>query len=525
MISRVLFSFLVLFPLGLVGQIDGDNIFSVDQVIAIDLAFPQADFWSLLEANYESDENEYIAAHLTLTDVSGTHVRDSVGVRLKGNSSYMHPGDKKSFKIDFNKFISGQNYDGLKKLNFSNGFKDPTCMREKLFFDVCREVGVPAPRASFAEVTFNGEPWGFYTVVEQIDDQFLDWNIQEDSGNLFKAGDNFGGGPGGGPVGGGGGTEADLVHYGSDQAVYEERYELKSNEDVNDWSDLISFLDFVNNTTADAFAAGIDYRMDVDGFLRSAALDILFSNLDTYTGSARNYYIYHNMDTDMWQWIKWDGNEAFGSYANGAGNMETLAIDYSDSPRPLLENMLGHPDLHARYIEHVCDLVDHVFNETHMHAQIDATAELIAPFVYADSHKMYSNADFDANLSSDLAGGGPGGGGPGGGTTYGLKSFVTNRASYVLTQLECPTSDVVGLAASGLSVYPNPTKDRIHVQLDRASGGDVRLTNLVGQVLRAERIASAGVVQFELGDLPAGTYVVEVLETGLPALRTHVVVL
>jgi len=63
------------------------------------------------------------------------------------------------------------------------------------------------------------------------------------------------------------------------------------------------------------------------------------------------------------------------------------------------------------------------------------------------------------------------------------------------------------------------------VELGRASGGDVRLTNLVGQVLRAERIASAGVVQFELGDLPAGTYVVEVIEAGKPALRTHVVVL
>ena len=112
-------------------------------------------------------------------------------------------------------------------------------------------------------MTFNGEPWGFYTIVEQIDDQFLDWSIQEDSGNLFKAGDNFGGG---GPGGGGGGSEADLVHYGNDQLVYEDRYELKSNEDANDWSDLMSFLDFVNNTTADAFAAGIDFRMDVDGF-------------------------------------------------------------------------------------------------------------------------------------------------------------------------------------------------------------------------------------------------------------------
>ena len=144
-------------------QIDGDNIFSVDQIISIDLAFPQDDFWGDLQTHYAADENEYIPAMLTLTDVSGTHVMDSVGVRLKGNSSYSHPGLKKSFKIDFNKYISGQNYDGLKKLNFSNGFKDPTCMREKLFFDACREAGVLAPRASFANVTFNGEAWGFYT--------------------------------------------------------------------------------------------------------------------------------------------------------------------------------------------------------------------------------------------------------------------------------------------------------------------------------------------------------------------------
>ena len=28
-------------------QIDGDNIFSVDQIISIDLAFPQDDFWGI----------------------------------------------------------------------------------------------------------------------------------------------------------------------------------------------------------------------------------------------------------------------------------------------------------------------------------------------------------------------------------------------------------------------------------------------------------------------------------------------
>ena len=80
-------------------QIDGDNIFSVDQIISIDLAFPQDDFWGDLQTHYAADENEYIPAMLTLTDVSGTHVMDSVGVRLKGNSSYSHPGVKSRSRL------------------------------------------------------------------------------------------------------------------------------------------------------------------------------------------------------------------------------------------------------------------------------------------------------------------------------------------------------------------------------------------------------------------------------------------
>ena len=482
-------------------QIDGDNIFSVDQVISIDLAFPQDDFWGDLQTNYAADENEYIPAILTLTDVSGTYVMDSVGVRLKGNSSYSHPGLKKSFKIDFNKYISGQNYDGLKKLNFSNGFKDPTCMREKLFFDACQEAGVPAPRASFANVTFNGEAWGFYTVVEQIDDQFLDWAIEEDSGNLFKAGDNFGGG---GPGGGGGGnnTAADLVDYGTDPSAYADRYELKTNEDINDWSGLISFIDFINNTDLDGFAEGIDFRMDVDGFLRSAALDMLFSNLDSYTGSARNYYIYHNQDSNLWEWIKWDGNEAFGSYNNGAGNMETLTLNYAPPSRPLLERMFDHEDLYSRYLDHVCELTETLFNETHLHEHIDVVTELIASSVYADDSKMYSNADFETNLVSNLSGGG---GGPMGGTTYGLKSFVTNRSAFVASQLECQIESDVDTLASSLRAFPNPTQSEVTVQ-GLPGGSNVSLVNASGQVVFKSRANDQSRLRIDIAALAEGMY-------------------
>ena len=501
------------------GQIDGDNIFSVDQVISINLDFPQADFWQQLEANYEAEENTYIAADLTLTDVSGTYNLDSVGVRLKGNSSYMHPGDKKSFKIDFNKFIAGLNYDGLKKLNFSNGFKDPTCMREKLFFDVCRAAGVPAPRAGFAEVTFNGVPWGFYTVVEQIDDQFLDWNIEEDEGNLFKAGDNFGGGA---PGAGGNDNAADLVYYGEDQAVYADRYELKTNEDENDWSDLIELVDFLTNTSSEAFAAGIDFRVDVDAYLRSAALNMLFSNLDSYTGSARNYYIYHNQDTNLWEWIKWDGNEAFGSYTNGAGNMETLDVDYSDSPRPLLEKMLGHPALYERYLAQVCDLTEAFFNEDYMFAKIDAAEALITPYVYADNNKMYSNADFNANIEADLGGGG--GGGMGGGSTYGLKPFVTNRSAHVEGQIDC--SQFTGIDAPALewSLYPNPVSSSLTVHWGNAMDVSLVFRNILGQEVETVAVQHTDRAVISVRGWSPGTYVLEVEQEGAVLTRQQVVV-
>ena len=506
--TPLLFLASLLSPFWLQAQIDGDNIFSVDQVISVNLDFPQANFWTQLQDNYSADQNEYIVAFLTLTDVSGTHAIDSVGVRLKGNSSYSHPGTKKSFKIDFNKYISGQNYDGLKKLNFSNGFKDPSCMREKLFFDVCREANVPAPRASFAEVTFNGEPWGFYTVVEQIDDQFLDWNILEDDGNLFKAGDNFGGGP---PGAGGNTTAANLVYYGEDQASYEDRYELKSNEDLNDWSDLISLLDFVNNTDNAAFEAGIDFRIEVDAFLRSAAMDMLFSNLDTYTGSARNYYLYHNQDTNLWEWIKWDANEAFGSYTNGAGNMETLALDYCDAPRPLLQRMLDDPDLYQRYLQQVCYLTAYFFNEAYLHARIDEVRDLIAPSVYTDDNKMYSSADFNTNIEADLSGGGPG---PMGGQTYGLKPFVTNRAAYIAGELDCSNLSIRDERAPEWTVFPNPASQRVTVVGSTAYPANLTLRNALGQAVRTLQTGGAADITLDLQGLSPGVYFVEIASQG-----------
>lgn len=503
---------LCLCTIGAYAQIDGDNIFQNDQIVRIELTFNQAGFYDSLTTNYETET--YMKADLVLTDETGTYSFEDVGVRLKGNSSYNHPGTKKSFKIDFNKYVSGQNYDGLKKLNFSNAFKDPTLMREKIFFDMCRATGTPAPRANFANVYFNGTLWGFYTIVEQIDDQFLDWKILDDDGNLFKAGANFGGGPGGG------GNEADLKYYGENQTSYEERYELKSNEDENDWSDLIDLVDFLDNSSVNQFTDGIADWVEIDEYITSAALDNLFSNLDSYTGSARNYYIYHNLTTDKWQWIKWDANETFGSYrANGVNNLTQLPINYHNADRPLLEGVLDSPELYLKYQQEMCRLIDVHFNPDFLLPRIDALKTLIQSSVYADNAKMYSDNDFDTNIETNLGGGGPGPGG--GGTTYGLKSFVEDKYNYVVGQLDCESIvSTVDLKNIAFSIFPNPTHDHINIKWSENEVYQLTMYNALGTQVLSLKVPATKEASVDLSQLEAGMYFVELSSASADIIPT-----
>ena len=87
-IIRTMLSVFVIFFLSQVyAQIDGANLFSTNQVVSIDLDFPQSNFWQQLQDNYENIDiagSVYIPAQLTLTDATGIYTFDSVGVRLKG---------------------------------------------------------------------------------------------------------------------------------------------------------------------------------------------------------------------------------------------------------------------------------------------------------------------------------------------------------------------------------------------------------------------------------------------------------
>ncbi len=71
-------------------------------------------------------------------------------------------------------------------MNLNNGFMDSSFIRDILGYELFDKMGLPTPRASFADIWVNDTHIGLYTIVEQIDKTFLRRNFKNPNGNLYK---------------------------------------------------------------------------------------------------------------------------------------------------------------------------------------------------------------------------------------------------------------------------------------------------------------------------------------------------
>ncbi len=456
-----------LFPFQSSASGDGDSTFNNLQIHTIHITLWQPSFWDSLLATHANDTT----MPCTVT-INGVQL-DSVGIKLKGNSSFnSYPGQKKSIKLNFDEYIDTLKYDGLKTINLNNGFKDPTMIREKITLDFLRNKGIPTPRSNFAKVYINGTYWGFYSMVEQVNKTFLNDFIGNKDGNLFK-----------------GDPQGTLQFLGTTLSTYYPKYELKTNETANDWSDLFHLIDNINNESDANFYDSLESVLNTYGFIQQWATDILFSNLDSYRGSGHNYYIYHNTASNKFDWITWDVNEAFGTFAQGLsiGQMESLSYAYISNPatsRPITNRMLANPIYKQQYIDILCEYLNTSFTSTELDPIIDSLSNFIRTDYYADVNKMYSNAQFETNLSQNVTVTGPGGG-----TILGLKSFIINRRNFLLNELAalgCTDNIPKEVRFKNSSrVIPNPFSNQAKIVLDGIENKNafIQVYNVLGQIV------------------------------------------
>lgn len=388
------------------------------------LEFSQSNWWSLLESKYESKEN--ILASLIVDDVA----YEGVGVRFRGNTSYMmnQNSQKKSFNIEIDYTTEEQHMMGYKTLNLINCFGDATFMREVLYSNICHRQ-IPSARANFIKLEINGENWGIYANVQQLNAEFIEDWFPSNDGTRWRAEGNMGGPGDGGPVpparttadvnpdivqewpGGGGGFgdgSAALTWQGSDSSAYEQVYELKNTNQDDPWASLINTCHVLNNTPLEQLPDELDRVLNVDRALWLCAFEIVFQDDDGYVNKrGSDYCIYYEPESGRLNLMQYDGNESFGQ------NQWSLFYQSDDPLVPLMYRLMAIDSYEQRYLAHVRTMLDVFYNEDVLIPKIDEYRNLIEDEVEADTKKLYSYRQFELGIDD-------------------LKNIIKNRHNFLL---------------------------------------------------------------------------------------------
>jgi hypothetical protein len=347
---------------------------------------------------------------------------ENIGFRLRGNTS--REAAKKSFKVSFNTFVQGREFCGVDKLNLNGEHNDPSIIRSKLCFDHYQTIGMKASRANHVEVYINGQYYGLYISVEHIDDEFLNKNFGDDTGNLWKCL-----------------YPADLNYLGSDPNLYKNlnnngrpAYELTTNEDQGDFSKLVRLITLLNNTPAGSLTDSLESVIEVSGVLKYFAMNILVGEWDDYWSLMNNYYLYHDPTNDIFTLIPYDYDNTFGidwfniNWANANPyDFPKVASGY----RPLAERLMQNAQYRNLYTHFLEFFRTNVYLLSNWENRIDSLKNMITTSALSDSFRTFDYG-FDANDFFDSY---SASGYNNQHVKYGLKQFVNLRNNSLLGQL------------------------------------------------------------------------------------------
>jgi spore coat protein CotH len=206
-------------------------------------------------------------------------------MRLRGDSSREFP--KKSLKI--------QLFDDAGKkaqtINLNAEYLDKSYVRQHLSSIIIQENGLPCFSTSYAPVFMNGEYYGLFLQVENMDEDFLAKYGMNPKGNLYKAAHDG----------------ASLTRFDNLQ----EHWEKKTNES-DSWYDLQDLIDELDTVGISGIQNFVRQHFHYVPLVKHVALNAYLSNGSTY---YHNYYLYRNQNSDeKWTLLHWDLDKTLSKY-------------------------------------------------------------------------------------------------------------------------------------------------------------------------------------------------------------------
>lgn len=224
----------------------------------------------------------------------------NIGVRIKGRlGSYRTLDQKAALKVDFLEYGEESKLEGLEKINLNNMVQDCAKVHEYAAYGISRLLDIPAPRVAYASVTVDGEDFGIYSLVEDYDDEFLQKNFTDPTGNLYD-GDYYLWPDG----------QYTLVDFTAAGQPY---FELDEGTDVA-LADVYAITDALG--AGGTFADSLDLLVDRDQHAAFIALNAWIGQSDSYTYYSNNYRVYFDPDRrGKAVFMPWDPDWAFSATA------------------------------------------------------------------------------------------------------------------------------------------------------------------------------------------------------------------
>ncbi len=323
---------------------------------------------------------------------------NNVGLRVKGKTELGNVGEESrrrfSFRLEFDHYQLGETWHGLDKLDLNNLIQDATCMKEYLTYSLMRDFGVPAPLASYAKVTINGEEIGLYLAVEGVEDSFISRNYGTERTVLYR--------PESPPD-----PEAEdprrseavqLKYIDDDPESYEALFEDAGSE-PEDRKRLIALIRKLNGYE------DLDRILDTEEVIRYFVVHNFTVNDDSYTGRTVGNYVLVCRDGRL-AMVPWDYNTAYGS---ASGMEEQAAVNAPiDAPapegrvdeRPMVGWIFSDETYTERYHELFSEFIAQYAENGRIRDIIDETEELITPYVREDPSKFMTEEKFEAGVDA-----------------------------------------------------------------------------------------------------------------------------
>jgi Spore coat assembly protein len=324
------------------------DLFDASVAHEIRLTFSDEDYERILQEWYDEGEKAYLAAELV---VDGVRI-DSVGVRLKGNSTLMSLRDPNAdpteqrgpgavpfrggrppegaapppdaggggfrgpggialsaeepehlpWLISFDEFVEGRRYQGRSEIAVRPASASSTvALNEAVALSLVNESGQVGQQFAYARFVVNDRPATTRLVIEHPDEA---WTERFGAtGVLYKSR-----------------ASSSFTDQGDDPTEYRDDFEQINRVGSQDLQPVINLIKWVASASDEEFTAELGEHVDIESLARYLATQNLLLNVDDMSGPGRNYYLWYDLDRRTFEVVTWDLNLAFSGNATAGPN-------------------------------------------------------------------------------------------------------------------------------------------------------------------------------------------------------------